>query len=139
MTSNGFPGLGKIRLAKKTARTEEVVSTRPQATAESLSAREGDLVRKTTRDTIRLLGFAQIVMVFCAGAIPSPVRFLAFLPGFALLGTAIFQGAWLVVRSFEPVVRPPELPASSQQPPSAGEVYPEPRSVEQVVSISRIA
>lgn len=138
MTSNGFPGLRKIGLARRTASTEEAISTRPQP-VESLAVREGDLIRKTTRDTIRLLGFAQLVMVFCAGAIPSPLRFLAFLPGFALVGAAIFQGAWLAVRSFEPVGHSPELSTSSQQPLSAAETHAEPRSADQVVSISRIA
>lgn len=126
MTSNEFAGLGGVSPARRRVRANE-----PAAVQQPAAVRQNDIFRKTTLDTIKLLGFAQIVLTLCAGAIPSPFRFLAFLPGLALLGTAIFQGTWLLVRSLH------THGAFASAPPSA-ETSTESRSPE-VVSITRIA
>ena len=60
-----------------------------------------DRTWRTTLDTIKLLGFTQVVFIFCAGAIPSPFRLLAFLPAFALAGAALFQAVWFLVDALE--------------------------------------
>jgi hypothetical protein len=104
------------------------------ASQQDENQRAADRTWKTTLDTIKLLGFAQVVLIFCAGAIPSPLRLLAFLPAFALAGASVFQAVWFAVDAFErPRTQTTEQAPSFDSPtaPAHGE--------EQVLSMPRTA
>ncbi len=97
--------------------------------------RVADRTWRTTLDTIKLLGFAQVILIFCAGAIPSPFRLLAFFPAFALAGAAVFQVVWFAVDAFErrEARRVPEHAAVAAGPAESRE------QDQQVISMPRTA
>jgi hypothetical protein len=97
--------------------------------------RIADRTWRTTLDTIKLLGFAQGILIFCAGAIPSPFRLLAFLPAFALAGAAVFQVVWFAVDAFE---RREARPAC-ETPGTVSDPVPAHQEDQQMLSMPRTA
>jgi hypothetical protein len=90
----------RMRTRILTSRLHPAVNAGTDQSAQRLPA-PVDRTWRTTLNTIKLLGFTQVVFIFCAGAIPSPFRLLAFLPVFALAGAALFQAVWFLVDALD--------------------------------------
>jgi hypothetical protein len=80
------------------------------------------------RDTVRLLAFSQLVLIFCAGAIPSPFKVIAFVPLFILAGAGAFWATSRVLWLFSAAGKPVNPVVTEQPHEHPGEVLAFPKS-----------
>ena len=88
------------------------------------------------RDTFKVLAFAQLILLFCAGAIPEPLKFLAFGPVLAVIGAGVF---WSVSTGIAFVREHARLGVATENPAAAPVSARSRTRPTKVVKISKIA
>lgn len=113
-----------------TKRNGRPVGSTPSVQASTSSVHPAMLCAEKVviRDTVRFLGFTQLVLIFCSGAIPNPFRILAFAPLLVLTGAGTFWAVSRLVWLFSNAAKPAPGATNERTPEHSGEVLAFPKS-----------
>ena len=88
------------------------------------------------RDTLKVLAFVQLVLLFCAGAIPEPFKLFAFAPVITVMGAGVF---WSVATGIGFVREHAKLSAGAAEPATVPTTARGRSRTTKIVKISKIA